>query len=211
MTTQAHVFAAICVGLAAIVSAQEQGVVAGPQPDPFLEVLRTRAAGERRVILVSRTHSRLRYYEGGALIADYEVAFGQADGAKELRGDLKTPRGSYHVLHKSKGPFSGDFKDFYGGHWIKLNYPGAVDAERGEDAGLLTRAQANAIRVSFSSRAPTDEKTRLGGGIGFHGWNGDWTAEDGGTRLSWGCIVLHNADIERLYPRIQPGTLVVIF
>lgn len=203
MTRTPLVAIILCGGVAAAVSAQTR--------DVFEETLESKAKGEPHVLLISRELSRVRYYESGALISEYEVAFGQADGAKEVRGDLKTPRGGYRVVSKSKGPFTGDYADYFGGHWIKLNYPNDADAARGLDAGLITRAQAEKIAAAFALGQPTDEKTKLGGGIGFHGWNGDWTGEDGGTFLSWGCIVMHNDDIAALYPRVQPGTLVIIF
>lgn len=203
MTRTAVLVLLLCGGVAASVPAQTQ--------DAFAPVLEGRAAGEPYALLVSRERSKVRYYEAGVLISEYDVAFGQADGAKQVRGDLKTPRGSYRVLSKSKGPFSGDYADYFGGHWIKVNYPNDADAARGLDAGLISKAQAEKISAAFALGEATDEKTKLGGGIGFHGWSGDWSAEDGGTFLSWGCIVMHNDDIAALYPRIRVGTLVVIF
>jgi len=54
------------------------------------------------------------------------------------------------------------------------------------------------------------EKTKLGGGIGFHGWIKEW--DDNGPRhLSWGCVVVHISDIDRVYELIKEGSMVVIF
>jgi lipoprotein-anchoring transpeptidase ErfK/SrfK len=52
--------------------------------------------------------------------------------------------------------------------------------------------------------------TALGGGIGFHGWIDDWDLE-GPRRLSWGCVVMRNADIRQLFDRVPIGAMVVIF
>lgn len=48
------------------------------------------------------------------------------------------------------------------------------------------------------------------GGIGIHGWNGEWELE-GPRRLSWGCVVMRNTDIAAAFSRIPVGTMVVVF
>lgn len=83
-------------------------------------------------------------------------------------------------------------------------------AARGRAARLLTPAQESSIAAAWERRAPTLETTRLGGGIGFHGWAREW--EDTGPRhLSWGCVVLHLSDIQDFYDRLPAGAMVVIF
>ena len=62
----------------------------------------------------------------------------------------------------------------------------------------------------WDARAPTPETTRLGGGIGFHGWAREWP-NDGPRHLSWGCVVLHLSDISNFYDRLPEGAMVVIF
>ena len=88
------------------------------------------------------------------------------------------------------------------GAWAFLS--GArVEAKRAADR----RAEGLA---AWEGRAPTLETTRLGGGIGFHGWAREW--EDTGPRhLSWGCVVLHLSDIQTFYERVPEGSMVVIF
>lgn len=93
--------ALLYVGTTAVVAAEPPSAGALPQ-DAFTPHL-AGALREPSLILVSRELSRLRHYRGGALISEYEVGFGQADGAKQLRGDLKTPRGSYRFIVKSQG------------------------------------------------------------------------------------------------------------
>ena len=44
-------------------------------------------------------------------------------------------------------------------------------------------------------------------GVGIHGTSEDWSI---GSRASHGCIRMHVADVEDLYPRIPVGTKVLI-
>jgi lipoprotein-anchoring transpeptidase ErfK/SrfK len=75
--------------------------------------------------------------------------------------------------------------------------------------GRVTEDAAAEIARAWAQRLATPQKTRLGGGIGLHGWSEAWKEEDG-TLLSWGCVVMHNEDIRGLYPRIGLGTMVVL-
>jgi hypothetical protein len=168
-------------------------------------------ASEPVLLLVSQARHQLRLYEQGREVSRVEVGFGQAEGRKRVRGDNRTPLGMYFVVQKHRGSFSGPYAEYYGGHWLRLNYPNAWDAERGLAEGLITREVRARIASAWAERKPTDASTRLGGGIGFHGWAGRWTLDETGGRLSWGCIVLHNPDIARLFDRIPEGTMVVLF
>src|SRR6185503_19632575 len=153
----------------------------------------------------------MRLYEKGREAARVEVGFGQAEGRKQLRGDNRTPMGMYHVVQKHRGTFTGAYSEYFGGHWLRLNYPNAHDADRGLAEGLITREVRDQIARAWAERKATNNSTRLGGGIGFHGWAGPWTLEDTGGRLSWGCIVMHTPDITALYDRIPEGAMVVLF
>ncbi len=95
--------------------------------------------------------------------------------------------------------------------WHKLNYPNRHDAERGFSRGWLTAPVRDAIARDWAARQPTDQKTRLGGGIGFHGWASEWDGADGGYQLSWGCVVMHSADIAAMFERVPVGATVVLF
>ena len=151
----------------------------------------------------------MRVWLQGQRIGDYEVAFGQEEGRQRRRHDLRTPLGMYFVVEKSRGPFTGPYGAFYGGHWIKVNYPNAYDAAWGSTQGLLTRKDSEGIDGAWRKRMPTWQDSPLGGGIGFHGWADDWDLA-GTRRLSWGCVVLRNPDIEALFPRIPIGAMVVL-
>jgi lipoprotein-anchoring transpeptidase ErfK/SrfK len=169
-----------------------------PQREPFL-------------ILVDHASHRLRMYKDGEELAEYAIGFGQAVGGKEQRGDNRTPKGMYFVAAKSQGPFTGPAAAYFGGHWVKVNYPNAYDAERGAREGWITRAQAATIRDLWRARKLTNERTKLGGGIGFHAWAHEWSEETDGRQLSWGCVVLHVRDIADFYARVPVGTMVVAF
>jgi hypothetical protein len=163
------------------------------------------------LVLVDQATYRLRVYRQGVMELEVGVAFGQAQGVKERVKDLKTPRGMYFVTDKSTGPFGGDYADYYGGHWIKVNYPNAYDARRGLADGLITAAQAALIEEQHWTRSLTPQGTRLGGGIGLHGWAATWDAGPGEAHLSWGCVVLQPTEVAALYRLVEAGTMVVIF
>ncbi len=168
-------------------------------------------ASEPVLLLVSQASHELRLYERGREVSRAQVGFGQAEGRKQVRGDNRTPHGMYFVVQKHRGAFSGPYARYYGGHWIRLNYPNAWDAERGLAQGLITRRVRDRIARAWAERKPTDASTRLGSGIGFHGWAGEWTLEETGGRLSWGCVVMHNPDIAALFDRVPEGTMTVLF
>lgn len=168
-------------------------------------------AREPVLLLVSQAHHELRLYEQGREVSRVEVGFGQAEGPKQQRGDNRTPLGMYFVVQKHRGHFSGPYEAYYGGHWIRVNYPNRHDAERGLAQGLITREAKNRIARAWEARQATDASTRLGSGIGFHGWASDWSLEETDGRLSWGCVVLHNPDIARLFDRVPEGAMVVLF
>jgi hypothetical protein len=167
-----------------------------PQAEPALALVATQAR-------------QMRLYLQGKESGPFEVGFGQAAGRKRRQGDLRTPLGMYFVIDKSRGPFPGRWSGFYGGHWIKIGYPNAFDASWGRENGLLTAAQEKRMTEAWTQRKPTWQGSPLGGGIGFHGWIEDWDLA-GERRLSWGCVVMRNADIAALFDRIPVGTMVVI-
>ena len=168
-----------------------------PKSEPILVVVNVEAHEARRYEKGQRTHA-------------WEVGRGQAEGVKTVRGDLKTPRGLYFVTDKSTGPFGGDFAGYYGGHWVKVNYPNAFDASRGVKEQVISSEQSATIARTWWRRGLTAQKTKLGGGIGFHGWIAPWRAEVEGFGLSWGCVVLHPEDVAGFYATIPIGAAVVL-
>ena len=164
---------------------------------------------EAKLLVVDQESYKARFYQESVLHQEYDVSFGQGKGQKLVEGDNKTPKGMYFVIKKHRGEFGGDYGAYYGGHWIKINYPNKYDAERGAAQQMISRQQQSAIAAAWEKRSPTLETTKLGGGIGFHGWIREW--ENSGPRhLSWGCVVMHLNDIQALYDQIPEGTMVVI-
>lgn len=167
-------------------------------------------AAEPRLALVSHDGYELRRYEHGALVGTHGVSFGQAAGRKERRGDNRTPKGAYFAVQRSRGPFDGPVGPYYGGIWVRIDYPNPWDAARGLREGWITAADAAAIEQGWRARAATPKDTTLGGGIGFHAWVEEWS-DDGPRHLSWGCIVVHVADRDAIYEFLSDGALVVLF
>ncbi len=168
-------------------------------------------ASEKTLVLVDRKSYRLRvYYNYGLRHENYRVSFGQNTGQKRIRGDYKTPKGMYFVVYKHKGQFKGDYGEYYGGYWLKINYPNKFDARYGLENSLISSLQAQKIRLQWQKRTMTWQGSKLGGGIGFHGWVSEWK-DEGDRPQSWGCIVMHNKDIEKLYPKLPLKTMVIIF
>jgi murein DD-endopeptidase MepM/ murein hydrolase activator NlpD len=164
---------------------------------------------EAMLVLIEQSTYRMRIYEQQKLLGEYQVSFGAGKGPKRVEGDNKTPTGMYFVIKKHRGAFDGPYAAYYGGYWIKINYPNRYDAERGEAEGLLNDEQKATISKRWENREPTLENTRLGGGIGLHGWIDEW--DNAGPRhLSAGCVVMHLYDISKLYDKINEGAMVVI-
>jgi lipoprotein-anchoring transpeptidase ErfK/SrfK len=165
---------------------------------------------ERVLALVSHDRHQLRLYVDHREVGTFEVGFGQAEGDKELRGDNRTPKGIYHVVYRSRGPFDGDFAAYYGGYWIKLDYPNPWDAARGVDAGLFDADLQRTITRAWWDRRVPPQGTKLGGGIGLHGWAYEW--DDTGSRgMSWGCVVMHLRDAATIYDALAEGAMVALF
>ncbi len=181
-------------------------------PTAFIEARRKLFVpqNEAALILVDQANYQMQRYQKGKLAGEYDISLGQAKGDKRVQGDNKTPKGMYFVIHKHRGKFEGAYGAYYGGHWIKVNYPNRYDAARGKADGLLADEQVRAITANWEARKATNEATRLGGGIGFHGWAAEWP-NDGPRHLSWGCVVMHLYDIQKIFDDIPAGTMVVIF
>lgn len=109
--------------------------VAGAYLPPREFIARRRALfvpqQEDLVVLLDQDSDSMALASRGAITERYQVGWGQARGAKRERGDLKTPRGMHFITSRARGEFPGEYGAFYGGHWIKVNYPGPRDAARG--------------------------------------------------------------------------------
>jgi murein L,D-transpeptidase YafK len=181
------------------------------RPKDGAEGLPKERRAEPRLLVAHKGQYRLRLYERGKLVKTYVIALGQNPvGHKREEGDNRTPEGRYRVIQKAVGPFPGAIGAYLGPRWIRLNYPNDQDAETGQRRGLITAAQAEQIRVANRAGGLPPGSTKLGGGIGIHGWNGRWPGNDR-QNLTWGCIGLQNDELVELYDRIEVGTQVIVY
>lgn len=162
-------------------------------------------------LLVSVKHQyKMYHFKNGILFHTYEIALSQdPDGHKQQQGDNKTAEGEYYISEKKKGPFYGDTGPWLGNSWMQFSYPNRFDAWEGYKRGAITLNECNSIVNSDKNKQPTLSYTDLGGRVGLHGWNGDWIA-DGTQNLTWGCMSMHNEEIDNLYEKISLGTRLLI-
>lgn len=138
------------------------------------------------VIVVWKGSRTSGVYRDGALVtgACWPVALapGAPAGPKVRRGDLATPEGWFRTADR---PWS----QFY--HALTVSYPTGADADRGLRDGLVTAAQADAIRAAHAAGRMPPMNTPLGGDILLHG---------GGSSADWtlGCVGYEDADIDAL-------------
>ncbi|MBI5540813.1 MAG: peptidoglycan DD-metalloendopeptidase family protein [Bacteroidia bacterium] len=181
-------------------------------PDEFINSHRvlTCPYKEDRIIVAVKNKYKLFYYEKGELKNEYVIALSQnPNGPKEKEGDLKMPEGEYFIFGKQKGPFYGDFSEYLGNELLRISYPNTFDAEKAYSNGNITKEIRDKITSANKKQIAPPQSTFLGGGIVIHGWFGDWIA-DGNQNLTWGCISMHNSDLEKFYDIVQLKTKIII-
>ena len=159
-------------------------------------VFNTQADAETLKIVIKKQARTLEVQRDGRVFKNYRIALGfEPNGTKIRQGDGKTPEGVYYV--RVKNPASQYYLS------LGLSYPEPKDAERGLKAGLIDKAQYQAILRAARQGVRPPWNTRLGGEIFIHGGGSsrDWT---------WGCIALENADIKELFAMTTNGTEVEI-
>jgi murein L,D-transpeptidase YafK len=149
---------------------------------------------------VAKGAREMRLWEGERLIRRFRIALGkQPNGAKEYRGDGRTPVGRYYIGDKRP---SRRFHKF-----LALSYPNLADAERGFQRQLIGQEAWADILFAHLEQALPPQNTLLGGGVGIHGYGNrpelpvDWTE---------GCIAVSNDEIDYLYETLPVGTPVEI-
>jgi lipoprotein-anchoring transpeptidase ErfK/SrfK len=155
-------------------------------------------------IRVSKSQRRLYFYEGAHLVRSFVAEFGYNPTAdKERRGSTldrdawRTPEGAFTVVRRN--PNSQFYRAFV------LNYPTSEDALRGLAAGLIGRAEHDAIVRAEAQHAEPPMHTALGGLIEIHG-----QGTGRGSNWTQGCVALTNAEMDFLWSRVQTGTPVLI-
>lgn len=157
-------------------------------------------------IEIDKKNRLLIVRHGEEVLKTFRVALGRGgDGDKSVRGDKKTPIGTYRVVG-----FNDDSR-FH--RFVRLNYPNVKDAYYGLRNDVISRAEFDRIVTALRAGRMPPQNTRLGGAIGIHGIgeetpdklhihdNLDWTE---------GCIALTNAEINELHAFLGIGTRVVI-
>ena len=161
------------------------------------------------LIIASKTDYRLLFCRSGKVIEDLPIALSQNPaGPKLTDGDNRTPEGEYRIIQKAEGPFAGEYGKFLGSRWMRLSYPNTFDARNALDTKQITPKQCDAITAAQKAGRMPPANTKLGGGVGIHGWASDWP--DGKNNLTWGCLSLRDADLKKLYSLTENGTVVII-
>jgi murein L,D-transpeptidase YafK len=142
-------------------------------------------------IEIDKSDRRMRLFSEQTLLRIYPVALGfSPEGDKAVEGDGRTPLGLFRIV--TRNPTSAYYK------FMGLSYPTSEDASRGLKQGLITHAQAQAIREAEHAGRQPPWNTNLGGAIGLHGRGakGDWTL---------GCVALEDAHMQELWEIGQLG------
>ncbi|MDX2030402.1 MAG: L,D-transpeptidase family protein [Blastocatellia bacterium] len=157
-------------------------------------------------ILVRKKDRRLDLFriENGRekLVKTYEIVLGgNPTGTKLRQGDSATPEGEYYISHKNAK------SKFYLS--LGVSYPNVADADRGLKAGLISRAEREAIAAAIRQGGKPPQNTRLGGDIFIHGGG---TGRLFGLIRDWtlGCVAMENQDIKELFDTAPVRTPVKI-
>jgi len=189
----------IALTLQTTLPAQTAESVAPPNDSAIVRqaILRSQQTGSW-LIVIDKSGCKLTVYHAGAIDTSLAAEFGRGRrlGDKERAGDWKTPEGEFKVC--TRNPNSRFYRA------LLLNYPLFEDAERGLNAGIISRAQYDRIVAAHQTGSVPDQYTGLGGMIEIHGFGGvgwDWTR---------GCIAVSDVGMDYLWARIQIGTKVII-
>lgn len=194
----------IALAFAVVCSCQQKASSQQPGP-PYRGTIEQLSASEKQPlnlpiekprIVVHKRERKLEFYSEDKLLRTYRIGLGfnpVADKVKE--GDGATPEGDFYVFVKNSR------SSYYLS--LGISYPNAEDAERGLDAGLISKAQYGAIIEALHKKLAPPQYTKLGGLIYIHGHgsSSDWT---------WGCVALENQDMKELFDAVSVGTPVKI-
>jgi murein L,D-transpeptidase YafK len=132
---------------------------------------------------VDKSERRFLVYVEDSLLKEYHCVLGEDPiGDKFCQGDRRTPEGTF--TFRSKRVHDQWHK------FIWIDYPNAESWKR-----------YNARRAEGLIPDGKD----IGGEVGIHGVpEGEDGWIDAGADWTWGCIALRNADVDEIYPYIQP-------
>ncbi len=164
------------------------------------------------LLVAYKSKYRMQLFNKGTLIKTYIIGLGQEPiGHKQQQGDNRTPEGDYTIIQKTVGPFGDEGSNpWLGTRWMRINYPNNSDAKAGLAKSFITQEEYNKIISANKNGTEPLKTTKLGGGIGIHGWNGAWPGDDE-QDVTWGCITMQNAEIEDLFGRVRLQTRIVVY
>lgn len=151
------------------------------------------------VLEVWKRQRLMQLREGDRVVREFRIALGRSpDLQKRIRGDTRTPVGTYRVCEKNR---ASQYHRFLG-----IDYPNLHDAERGYRERLISAPEWADLFLAHLRGGVPNWRTALGGRVGIHGLGGqkrigDWTK---------GCIAVSDEEIEFLYSRVPIGTTVII-
>lgn len=152
-----------------------------PLPDPPRPDSAAPLVADR--ILVEKGQRRLTLIRNGVPVRSYVVALGRSPvGAKQRRGDMKTPEGIYTIdarVERSRFHLA-----------LHISYPAAAD-----------RARARTLGVSPGGDIMIHGLPNGQGSVGAAHRAADWTE---------GCIAVTNEEIEELWQAVPIGTVIEI-
>ena len=136
-------------------------------------------------VVIHKGERRANLFSGDRLVKTYRIGLGgNPEGHKKVKGDGKTPEGSYFICTRL------DQTRYH--LFLGLNYPSAADAQDALKAKRIDQATCDGIVKAQSQRQSPSWSTPLSGAIGLHG---------GGSHSDWtlGCIAFDDADIEEIW------------
>jgi hypothetical protein len=165
---------------------------------------------EAYLLIAIKHEYKMQSFRYGKLLKTYGIALSQSPlGHKQVEGDNKLPEGEYRIIQKTKGPFAGDYAEYLGPRFMRLNYLNNYDAENALKNKKITAKQAAQIIASNTAKKEPNKYTGLGGGIGIHGWAGDWPVNS--RHLTWGCISMKNDELTELFDVVPLYSQILIF
>ncbi|MBI5506757.1 MAG: L,D-transpeptidase [Deltaproteobacteria bacterium] len=157
----------------------------------------------RRRVLVSLSEQRLRLLDGSELIAEYPVSTA-ANGAGELEGSHKTPRGRHAICEKI-GEDAPRGAVFVGRRATGELCTAAAWAAAPERDWMLTRILwLDGLEEGVNRGGAVDSRRRY---IYIHGTPDQ---EPMGVARSHGCVRMRNDDVLALFDLVAVGTEVEI-
>ncbi|MDA8095209.1 MAG: L,D-transpeptidase [Betaproteobacteria bacterium] len=159
-------------------------------------------------VLVDTRTETVYVMEGPAqdhhVLAQYDdVSLGRGGvGKTHLRGDGKTPLGTFHIAWIDR---DSRFRIFYG-----LDFPNMAEADRAYGKHLIDRKVYDEIIASLAAHRIPPQDTPLGGQIGIHGLGAGSLLIHQAYNWTEGCVALTNGQIASLSKWVGIGTKVVI-